>query len=125
MRSNDDYALNCPIGVHTFPRHSSILPGSSLEECTNLFRRCGARSDGIIENHVKMIVQPREAPHSIVLKGLLVSQSVPVRVENTRASPTHLIVGTSFANDLAMSDHCSCPNIIMVPALMMSTATGE
>jgi hypothetical protein len=72
-----------------------------------------------------VIAQLRETPRSIVLKGLLVSQSVLVLVENTRASPTHPIVNTSFANDLEMSGHCSCPNIIMVPTLMMSTATGE
>jgi hypothetical protein len=72
-----------------------------------------------------MIAQLREIPRSIVLKGLLVSQSVPVLVKNTRASPTHPIVNTSFANDLEMSGHCSCPNIIMVPTLMMSTTTRE
>jgi hypothetical protein len=125
VRSNDDYALNYPIGLHTFTRNSSILPGSSLEECTDLSLCCGARSGGILENHVKMIAQLREPPRSIVLKGLLVSQSVPVRVENTRPSPTHPIVSTSFANDLEMSGHCSCLNIIMAPTVMMSTATGE
>jgi hypothetical protein len=31
----------------------------------------------------------------------------------------------SFASDLEMSGHCSCSNIIMVPTLMMSTATGK
>jgi hypothetical protein len=125
MLSNGDHALNCPIGVHTFTRNSSILPGSSLEECTDLFLRCGARSGGILEKHVTMIAQLRETPRSIVLKGLLVSQSVPLLVENTRASSTHPIVRTSFANDLEMSGHYSCLNIIMVPTLMMSTATGE
>jgi serine/threonine protein kinase len=72
-----------------------------------------------------MIVQLRETPRFIVLKGLLVSQSVLVLVENRRVTPTHRIVSTSFANDLEMSSHCKCPNIIMVPTLMMSTATGE
>jgi serine/threonine protein kinase len=72
-----------------------------------------------------MIAQLRETPSSIVLKGLLGLQSVPVLVENTRASPTHTIVSTSVADDLEMSGHCPCPNILMVPTLMMSTATGE
>jgi hypothetical protein len=73
MRSNDDYALNCPIGIQTFTGDSSILPGFSLKGCTDLFLRCGARSGGILEDHAKTIAQLRETPRSIVLKGLLVS----------------------------------------------------
>jgi hypothetical protein len=100
MRFNDDYALNCPIGMHTFTRNSSILPGSSLEECTDLFLLRGARSGGILENLVKMIAQLRETPCFIVLKDLLLSPSIPVLVENTRANSTQHIVSTSFVNDL-------------------------
>jgi hypothetical protein len=109
MHSNDDYTLNCPIGVHTFTRNLSIPLGSSLEECIDPFLRCGARSGGILDKHVKMITQLRETPRFIVLKGLLVSQSVPAFVENTRTSPTHPTISTSFAKHLEMNGHCSCP----------------